>query len=433
MMQKLFYVLVFLILNSCMEKFEVPEDIINQGSSGLSAGDTTFVQIKPSWGSNYGFVNPSEISIAQDGRVYIVDSSASSIHVLNQDGDKPLGFEGLLNLADDSGIQINPTDVDIDKKMNVFFIDGSEKIFVWNQYWNDTGIKKVSTSGVFTHLETQVDTLVYYGSDLWFSILNNDEWAAKEINSEVDQSMIDSLINPHTFYDGGNETNQFLDTYYNSELSTFSGLTTTYDSENHIFVADDYGGINNQYRIMEITFQRSLLIELNNDELVWAFRGRYGSTLKGYGTGAGTVNRPVSLDMDYQGNIYYTQVGDFFPIHMLIPNLSGDFATYPSGFQPNVDDIMNAQAYNYLVDVSLDKNKNIYVVDKGGEVVTVFNSDGEYFKKAGLVGDSLSILNNPVAVAIDERGVVYVCNDGDSSIYRFKLSNSLDEDLKPED
>ena len=104
-----------------MEKFEVPEDIINQGSSGLSAGDTTFVQIKPSWGSNYGFVNPSEISIAQDGRVYIVDSSASSIHVLNQDGDKPLGFEGLLNLADDSGIQINPTDVDIDKKMNVFF------------------------------------------------------------------------------------------------------------------------------------------------------------------------------------------------------------------------------------------------------------------------------------------------------------------------
>jgi DNA-binding beta-propeller fold protein YncE len=81
----------------------------------------------------------------------------------------------------------------------------------------------------------------------------------------------------------------------------------------------------------------------------------------------------------------------------------------------------------------LDKNKNIYVVDKGGEVVTVFNSNGEYFKKAGLVGDSLSILNNPVAVAIDDRGVLYVCNDGDSSIYRFKLSNSLDEDLKPED
>ena len=166
----------------------------------------------PLGGSEYGFVNPNEISIAQDGRIYVVDSSASSIHVLNQDGDKPPGFEGLLNLADDIGNQIHPTDVDIDKKMNVYFIDGSEKIFVWNQYWNEVGIKKVSTSGIFTHIETEIDTQVFYGSELWFTILNSNEWSAKEINGEVNQSIIDSLIKTHIFYDGSNEENKFLDT-----------------------------------------------------------------------------------------------------------------------------------------------------------------------------------------------------------------------------
>jgi hypothetical protein len=227
--------------------------------------------------------------------------------------------------------------------------------------------------------------------------------------------------------------NRYLDNFYNSELSTFSGLTTTYNSDNHIFVADNYGEVENQHRIIEINFQRSMLLELNNNEFVWAFRGQFGSTVKGFGTGAGTVNKPLSLDMDYQGNLYYTQEGDFFSVHMIKPNLSGDFATYTSGFQPSSDDIMSGELFKKPVDISLDNNRNIYVVDKEEMSITVFNSNGKYFKKAGLVGDSLSMLSNPVAVAIDDRGVLYVCNDGDSSIYRFKLSNSLDEDLKPED
>ena len=82
---------------------------------------------------------------------------------------------------------------------------------------------------------------------------------------------------------------------------------------------------------------------------------------------------------------------------------------------------------------NLDKNKNIYAVGKEDNEVFVFNSQGEYFKSAGNIGDTLSILNTPVAVAVDERGVLYVCNSGDSTVHRFKLSNSLDEDLETED
>ena len=163
------------------------------------------------------------------------------------------------------------------------------------------------------------------------------------------------------------------------------------------------------------------------------FTGVFGATIKGYGTGAGTVNEPLSIDVDYQGNLYYTQVGNYFPVHMIYPNLSGDFAVYTSGFQPETDDIMDPSWFTNAVDIALDDNKNIYVVDDVNSDVTVFNSYGDYFKKAGYGQDSLKIMSEPCAVAVDQRGVLYVCDRENSAIYRYQLSNNLDEDITPED
>ena len=64
----------------------------------------------------------------------------NSILVFEQNGSRPTGFESLSNLVDHEGNEIVPIDVDIDKKMNVFIIDGSQRIFNWNQYWNEIGI-----------------------------------------------------------------------------------------------------------------------------------------------------------------------------------------------------------------------------------------------------------------------------------------------------
>jgi len=94
---------------------------------------------------------------------------------------------------------------------------------------------------------------------------------------------------------------------------------------------------------------------------------------------------------------------------------------------------MNSSLFLNALDVALDENKNIYVVDNLNSDVTVFNSQGDYFKKAGYGPDSLKIMLEPCAVAVDKRGVLYVCDRGNSSIYRYQLSNSLDEDIKPED
>ena len=422
-----------LIFISCIDRFEIPLDIESQNTSEFGAGDTTFLELSPRWDTSYGLNQPEEISISQDGRIFVADKGNNSILVFNQNGNKPDGFEDLTNLVDFNENSISPIDVDIDKKMNVFFIDGSQKIFNWNQYWNEIGINKISVSATFTHIQTGVDTIAFAGTDIWLSLLNNQDWEISDGIMTTNQVLIDSLLRPHLFYDGEDEMNVYLDTYYQSDVRQFTGITTPANDENMVFVTDNYGGQNNQYRIVQIDFKRSLILELKSGDLVWAFTGQFGGTVKGFGTGAGTVNQPLSIDVDYQGNLYYTQIGDYFPVHMIYPNLSGDFAVYTSGFQPEADDIMNPTLFSNPVDIAVDQKRNVYVVDNIKADVTVFDANGSYFKKAGYEQDSINIMADPYAVAVDQRDILYVCDRGNSSILRFQLSNFLDEDISPED
>ena len=428
------YFTVLIVFSSCVERFEIPKIINSESSDLFGAGDTTYLELKPVWDETYGLEDPSEISIAPDGRIFVSDRLGNSIHVFNQDGSRAQGFEPLGNLTNQNGESLYPIDVDIDGKMNVFFIDGSEIIYVWNQYWNEVGISKVSSSILFNHVETDVDTMVDFDSDVWYSMLNSDDWQIKEINFMNDQNLIQDLLKPHVFYDGKEDINLFNDAFYQPDSSRFKGITSNSNQDN-IFVVDDFGGFNNQHRIIQIDFKRRLLIELNSNDTVWVYKGEFGSSIKGFGTGSGTVNKPSSLDIDYQGNLYYTQKGEFFPVHMIIPNYSGDFATFNSGFEPGVNDIMDASQYGEVVDISVDNDKNVYIVDVEQKEVTIFNSKGNFFKNIQYTvgGDSSFIMNAPVAITVDDRGILYVCDEADKSIYRFKLSNNLDEDIIIED
>ena len=427
------YFLLSVFLCSCMDRFVIPENIQISDSETFGAGDTTYLLLQPLWSSDKGIDKPVEISIAHDGRIFVADEAKQSILVFDQSGNRPEGFEELLSLVDNNNIGIAPIDVDIDKKMNVFYIDGTQRIFVWNQYWNEVGISKVITSATFIHAQTGADTTASAGTDVWLSLLNDSDWGIVDGEMTTDQALIDSLMQPHLFYDGTYEMNLYLDTYYQSDSSRFTALTAPADEQNMIFVTDNYGGYNNQYRIVQVDFLRSLLLELSGGDMVWAYTGRYGSTIKGYGTGAGTVNKPSSIDVDYQGNLYYTQDGDYFPIHMISPNLGGDFAVYTSGFQPEADDIMDPSWFLSPVDIAVDNNRNSYIVDQENSDITVFNFNGAFFKKAGYINETEKIMAKPVAVTVDNRGILYVCDSENGAIYRFKLSNSLDEDLTTED
>ena len=111
---RLIFLLIMCLLLGCVQEFSIPdslEDKKNQTTFG--AGDTTFLQLNPVWGSDYGITDPTEISIAEDGRIFIADSTSKSILVLDQNGNVFEEISGLNDLKDHFGADISPIDVDI--------------------------------------------------------------------------------------------------------------------------------------------------------------------------------------------------------------------------------------------------------------------------------------------------------------------------------
>ena len=126
MRQSIIYIVISFFIMGCLEKMPLPSDI--NSNSEFVAGDTTYLLINPIWDDAYGFVSPIEISIAPDGHVFVADSAAKSIFVLDQSGNRLDGYNSLIDMNNIADTIIYPIDIDIDQKMNVFFIDGSNRI-----------------------------------------------------------------------------------------------------------------------------------------------------------------------------------------------------------------------------------------------------------------------------------------------------------------
>ncbi len=433
--------MLVMLIGACVEKMQLP-DSLNSDSEFL-AGDTTYILIQPIWDDEMGLVNPIEISIAQDGHVFVADTGTASILVFGQDGEALDGFEALKLLSS------NPVDVDVDQKMNVYFIDGSQKIYIWDQYINDVGVDSMLVTGYFYNENAgYVEVDVF--TDDWHTYLNDEDWQLAWGEWGKPEATIDSILDPHIFYDGSDEVHTFKDIYYESENSTFSGISATRDDDNYIYTLDY-----EHNRIIRVDLERTYFLKLSNGETIWTHRGVFHSSVSESGTGAGTVNQPLGIDVDYNGNIYYAQTGDFFSIHKIRPSTSGTYTTYPSVFQAETNDIMDLFRFSKPSDVAVDENQFVYVANSQAQEIQVFDSDGQFFRKAGIEmftidtvmqviqgTDTVSVdtfitveekgfIVEPQSVTVDNRGIIYICDTETGRILRYRLSNLLDEDLVP--
>ena len=445
---RILYFSLFLLMVGCVEKMTLPTAI--NTNTEFAAGDTTYLLVNPVWDETYGFVAPIEISIAPDGHIFVADSAASRIFVLDQSGNVLSGYGELnnLNIVDDT--PISPIDVDVDQKMNVYFIDGSDRIYRWSHYWNDVGIESFAAAAVFSYTATGDTIRLGHRNPQWFEILNHPDWIMTSVEWSNEQTMIDSILSPHVFFEGSWVRNTFADLYYESENNSFSGIAATLDSDNYIYAQDHHHN-----RIIKIILERSQYIKLSNGELVWTHSGTFGQTVIAEGTGAGTVNDPLGIDVDYAGNLYYSQGGNFFAIHKVKPVVTGAYTVYQSVFQEGSNEIMDLFRFSFPADVAVDLNQNIYVANTESQEIQVFDSNGQFFKKAGveevivdttmwvsygdmdvevdtfIIKEIKGFLTSPQAVTVDKRGVIYICDTPTSRILRYRLSNKLDEDLQP--
>ena len=445
---RILYLSLVLLILGCIEKMTLPTAI--NTNTEFAAGDTTYLIVNPVWDETYGFVAPIEISIAPDGHIFVADSAANCIFVLDQSGNVLSGYDELKGLDNIDNTTVSPIDVDVDQKMNVYFIDGSNRIYRWNHYWNNVGVESFAAAAIFSNTANGDTIRLGHQDPQWFELLNHPEWIMTSIEWSNEQTVIDSILGPHVFFEGSWARNTFADLYYESENNSFSGIAATLDSDNYIY-AQDY----HHNRIIKIILERSQYIQLSNGEFVWVHSGTFGQTVIAEGTGAGTVNVPLGIDVDYAGNLYYSQGGEFFSVHKVRPVVTGAYTVYQSVFQEGINEIMDLFRFGSPADVAVDLNQNIYVANTGGQEIQVFNSNGQLFKKAGveevtvdttmwvthgntdvevdtfIVKEMKGLLISPQAVTVDKRGVIYICDTATSRILRYRLSNKLDEDLQP--
>ena len=442
------YIIISFFIWGCLEKMPLPSDI--NVNTEFVAGDTTYLLVNPIWDDTYGFITPIEISIAPDGHVFVADSAAKSIFVLDQSGNMLNGYSSLMNMNDIADTIIYPIDIDIDQKMNVFFIDGSNRIYRWNQYWNKIGIESYASFATFLNPSTG-DTIRRSNNAIqWFELINHPDYIMIEVEWSNNQSIIDSILLPHVFFEGSWSRNLFADLYYESEKNLFSGISTTLGNDNFMFAQDHYHN-----RIIKILMERSQYIKLVNGEKIWVHSGTFEQTVVSEGTGAGTVNSPLGIDIDYAGNLYYSQGGEFFSIHKVKPVVTGAYTVYQSAFQEGTNEIMDLFRFTSPADVAVDLNQNIYVANTEDQEIQVFDYNGKFFRKAGvdeitidttmyvehgsqlveidtfIVKELKGFITRPQAITVDKRGVIYICDTPSSRVLRYRLSNQLDEDLQP--
>ncbi|NQV14707.1 hypothetical protein HQ531_04550 [bacterium] len=477
-MRRLYILGLALIFLACLDPMTLPT--LDDSPNLDFNPDTTYLPLSPSWGAAEGIITPVEVAVSFARQVFVADAGVGDILVFNQAGVRLDEIDPAYATLDFDHLDpdFSPVDIDIDGRLNLLIIDGSNKVYRWNHFWNIHGIDSVASEILVKDTTTgerlwltpfQLETSSYLISPNWYADLDSSRY-------EKNTHIADSLLRPHAFLDMDFWLNDQNDLYYSSAQTMFSALSAARLDDPFFYAADSA-----QDRILRAAQVRNGAVKLGNGETYFTHVALFADNVKSVGFGAGTVNQPTGLDVDNFGNLYYSQLGKEMYIHSVLPNLD---LSFPTRFNIGVEDIMMPEQYDRPFDVAVDAKQMIYVANTDLQEILVFNGDGSFFRKAGvekitidttiwvpfqtegsfmdtsiwvysdtgsvLVDTSLFIagsidsalvdtfytreqkgqLLEPVSLAADERGVIYVCDSAQGSIFRYILSTSLDDDLK---
>ncbi|MDZ7821835.1 MAG: hypothetical protein U5N26_08515 [Candidatus Marinimicrobia bacterium] len=420
-----------MLFYGCSDTMRLPEGGDSSSSAGINRDKNKYVRISPDWGfDTLGLTTPLDVYPSRDGRLYIADSSERAIRVIRPSGECENGIYDTL-----SGLPVSPAAVCLDNRFNVYFTDRGGRIYVWPQFSAMTGIQGIVTSREYGNGDI-LDPLEGLASGL-------DPVPHSETVDTNASTVIDSLLSPHVFYDPRSVSNRegVTDPVSGEEISgdpvyaiirkSLIALAPAAENALHIYAMD---AVNHQ--ILKIRLIPTVLVKLENGQLVWHYEGVLESFVATEGTGAGTVSRPTGMATDDAGNIYYSQTGDFFSVHKLMNN------SYSSAFLVGEDDIMDIGEFGYARDVSVASDGNIFVLDTLDRDVKMYSPAGEFLKSVAVreewvritdssyVADSLvvqdtlvlqqypDLLKQPQALTVYNE-VLYTIDNGNRRILRF--------------
>ena len=349
----------------------------------FGANDTSYIHLEPDWNAatmGYSPANPMtpvDIAIGEDGYIFIVDQQNDRIIAVTESGALVTSD----NMDKISSIE-SPIAVDIDAKLNLLIVNGTNIIYVWNQFINLAGVRSVA-----------VDTT-----------------ETGELNFTSNFSVIDSVLGVHPFYVDANEN------------ASFQGVAFGPSDDNTVFVTDKTDNC-----ILKLNIEMSGAAELNRGHVFPIFHGVYEEDIATFGSGAGTVDNPRKITCDDDGNIYFTQLGGNF----LVQKLNNNGQSFSAAYTLYEDPIMDLNRFLGPMDITLGENDAIFVIDTAdsGRVSKFFNRGNFAGRPADLGKKGLveARFNHSMGIAISNEEVVYIANTNDHRIERFQYSVSEDD------
>jgi len=355
----------------------MPLPHVESSPESFGANDTSYIHLNFAWDAatiGYHPANPmipADITIGGDGYLFVADSA----------NDRVISISAAGNLANHQNLDkiapiTAPIGVDIDAKLNLLIVNGTNTIYVWNQYLNNIGVDSV-IAGM-----TANNRLIF----------------------SADPAKIDSVLGVHQFYRDEDEG------------SSFQGVAFGPSKDSTVFVTDKG---NNRILRLKIIFSGA--VKLKNRQIHPTFKGVLDKPIATYGSGAGTVDNPKGITVDDDGNVYFTQLGGNFFVQKLKPQGSG----YGSYYTLYEDPIMDLNQFAGPHDIALGKSDAIFVLDTAsGKVIKFFNKGTRAGQKANLGKKGLveAIFNRPLGIAISDDEIVYIADTGNHRIDRYQFS-----------
>ncbi len=437
----------------CMEKPSLPERTVGGGGGvGFGADDTSFVRISPDWSidNGYSWDHPGDIQIGRDGLLYVLDQQDGGRAVqMSRDGAilKDDLFNDALNDLDLNPSGNLPLGIGQDSKLNLFMVNGTPEVYVWNQY-NEIGIvEEIVTTLDIRSSDSTTITLDLREKPLW---LHLEELADAGITNIIPLggttndtlSSYEQWTKPYVVYsDTSRSGTQFTD------------VDGGVDQTGRIYVSD-----RNTDRIMTLELRPVDILILENGEQGFTYEAFESYEVVSFGQGQGSTNNPTSIVStgatgSETASMFFTQANGNFLVQRVLG--TGEEWTFNlvagSG---GVPEVLELEYFGYPAAIAVGEGDErglglFYVADSLNNRVAAFQPNGFLFRDVAsdeilidlepgellqevLDRDSLEFHSSMNWDLIDYRSVETHCvhlNPGDALAVALELDSLFYEDI----